>query len=182
MSHPKEPRPVKLIAGLLFQDFEVQQRSLKILCDRFGPMDFMTQPIPFTYTDYYKKEMGPTLYRQICSFLELAKLDTLAESKLFTNEVEIAFSHEGKRTVNIDPGFLSEERIVLATGKNYTHRIYLHSGIFADLTMIYQDGAYRSLPWTYPDYQEPILLHYFSVLRQKLIFQRNGKLPNRAIN
>jgi hypothetical protein len=83
--------------------------------------------------------------------------------------------------VNIDPGLLSEERFILATGKNFTHRIYLKDGIYADLTLIYQQEGFKSLPWTFPDHQDPKLLHYLNMLRQKLVFQRTGKLPRKSI-
>lgn len=181
MSRPKEPLPAKLIVGLLFRDFDLQVRAISALCDRFGPLDFITQAALFTYTTYYDQEMGPGIYRQVLSFLQLVSPGTLPDIKAFTNELETRFSKEGRRQVNIDPGILSEERIILATGKNFTHRIYLRNGVYADLTLIFQKGAYRGLPWTYPDYMEPTLLHYFAVLRQKLMFQRNGRLPRKGL-
>jgi len=142
-------------------------------------MDFLTEPESFTYTNYYDSEMGQGIYRQVGSFLELVPSDTLPEIKLLTNQLEIQFSSEGGRQVNIDPGLLSEERLVLATGKNFTHRIYLRDGIYADLTLIYQKSGYQPLPWTYPSYREPGLLHLLGALRQKLIFQRTGRLPRK---
>ena len=180
MSLPKEPLPAKLIFGLLFRDFEVQQQALNALCEQFGPLDFLSDPRQFSYTPYYDKEMGPDLCRQTGSFLELVRPETLPDIKLFTNGIEKRLAMEGKRRINIDPGLLSEERLVLATGKNYTHRIYLRDGIFADLTLMYQGGAYRAFPWTYPDYQDPMLLRCLTALRGKLRFQRNGRLPRQG--
>lgn len=180
MSHPNEPQPAKLIAGLLFSDFEIRERCLAALCERLGPLDGLTEPKPFTYTDYYVSEMGPGIMRQTLSFLNLVPPVELAQIKLFTNRLELELSREGKRLVNIDPGLLSEERIVLATGKNFTHRVYLRDGIYADLTLIYQAGSYQTLPWTYPDYLDPFLLHFFSALRRKLVFQRTGRLPRKG--
>ena len=110
-------------------------------------------------------------------FLNLVSPQSLPDIKLRTNEIEAVLARDGKRQVNIDPGFLSAERLVLATGKNFIHRVYLRDGIFADLTLIYQKGAYRPLAWTYPDYQEPEFLHYLEVLRKKLKFQSDGILP-----
>ncbi len=134
---------------------------------------------PFTYTAYYEREMGRDLHRQVCSFLRLVPVESLPDIKLFSNQLEIQLSQNGKRRINIDPGLLTEERAVLATGKNYTHRIYLRNGIYADLTLIYHKGAYEKLPWTYPDYQEATLLHYFGALREKLHFQRHEQLPRK---
>jgi hypothetical protein len=179
MSLPREPLPAKLILGLLFSDFEIRDRALEVLCGRFGPLDFLTEAKPFTYTSYYDREMGSDITRQVGSFLDLVPQESLPDIKLFMNRLEIDFSRDGQRRINLDPGLLSAERLVLATGKDYTHRIYLRDGIYADLTLIYQKGGYQTLPWTYPDYQDPLLLHFFSVLRQKLYFQHRGKLPDK---
>jgi hypothetical protein len=177
MSVPQEPPQVKLIAGLLFVDSAVRDHALEALFNRFGSLDFLMETQPFVYTTYYDREMGTGIQRQVCSFLQLVPVDSLPDIKLFTNQLEAQLSLNGKRQINIDPGFLSEERLILATGKNYTHRIYLRNGIYADLTLLFQKGAYEGLPWTYPDYQEPALLHFFGALRQKLRFQRHGEPP-----
>jgi len=121
--------------------------------------------------------MGPGLLRQVAGFENLVHPGDLADIKLATNAMEMTLSVQGKRTINLDPGILSEERLILASGKNYTHRVYLRNGIYADLTLIYQKNSYRPLPWTYADYREPVLLHCFKALKRKLLFQRSGRLP-----
>ena len=180
MSLPREALPGKLVVGLLFHDPAVRRQVLEILGDRFGPMDFLSEPRPFTYTKYYEREMGSELFRQTAAFVDLVPPDSLPEIKLFTNRLEIDLSVGAGRRVNVDPGVLSEERFILATGKNYTHRIYLGRGIYADLTLIYQKGSFRILPWTYPDHRDPLFLHYLEVLRQVLIFRRSGRFPRKA--
>lgn len=179
MSIPHPPLPGKLIVGLLYRDVHIHQQTLRSLGETFGVLDFLTGPEPFSFTHYYDREMGPGLLRQTVSFVDLVAPDTLADIKLATNALEQRFAVGGKRTINIDPGLLSEERLVLATGKNYTHRIYLRDGIYADLTLIYQRGGYQVFPWTYPDYQSPRLLHFLAALRQTLLIQRRGQLPTR---
>ena len=176
MSIPREPPSAKLVAGLLFSDFAVRDQALETLFRSYGPFDFLSEPQRFTHTTYYNREMGSDILRQVCGFLNLLRPESLPDIKLVTNQLEAQLAQKGKRRVNIDPGLLSEERLILATGKNYTHRIYLRSGIYADLTLVYQNGAYRALPWTYPDYREPTLLHFLGILRQKLIFQHRGRL------
>lgn len=177
MSIPKEPAQAKLILGLLFRDPAVRDAALGPLFQQLGPPDFLTEPERFIHTKYYNEEMGPGILRQVCSFLHLVRPESLPDIKLLTNQLETQFSVNGKRQINIDPGILSEERLILATGKNYTHRVYLRSGIYADLTLVYQKGAYQSLPWTYPNYQEPALLHFLGVLRQKLWIQHHERFP-----
>lgn len=152
-------------------------QALNVLASEFGPVDFLSSPGDFPYTSYYDDEMGGGIKRQTASFLNLVLPESLASVKLRTNEIETALLFDGKRKVNIDPGFLSLENFILATGKNFTHRVYLRDGIYADLTLIYNKGAYRPLPWTYPDYREPEFLRYLDVLRKKLRFQRDGALP-----
>lgn len=180
MSRPREPQPAKLIVGLLFRDFDIRERALIALEEQFGPLDWISEAKSFVYTSYYESEMGPGIYRQTASFNRLVPPTDLVDIKLATNRLEDDFSRDGGRQINIDPGLLSEERVILATGKNYTHRIHLRGGIYADLTLIYQAGSYQVLPWTYPDYRDPLLLHFFNALRRKLIFQRNGRLPRKV--
>ena len=140
-------------------------------------MDFLSMSGAFNCTAYYNDEMGREIRRQTAAFVNLVAPESLPDIKLRTNEIETNLLRDGKRQVNIDPGLLSAERFVLATGKNFTHRVYLRDGIYADLTLVYQKGAFRPLPWTYPDYREPEFLHYLSVLRKKLRFQLDGTLP-----
>lgn len=177
MSRPKEPLPAKLVIRFLLRDLTIQKEALSRLEALYGPMDFLSAAVPFPYTTYYDREMGPGLLRQTASYQDLVPVITLPDIKLRTNELEEEFAIDGKRRLNIDPGILSEERFVLATGKNFTHRIYLREGIYADLTLMFQKGAYRSFPWTYPDYSEPEFVQLLSVLRKKLRFQHDGVLP-----
>lgn len=177
MSEPKEPSPAKLIVGLLYREVEVFRQVLATLTERFGPLDYLSEARPFTYTRYYEKEMGANLLRRTASFLAPVHPGRLADIKLFSNQIEQEHAREGRRVINIDPGLLSAERLVLATGKNYTHRIYLRDGVYADLTLMYQGGDFQPFPWTYPDYQDPTFLHFLRALRAKLRAQLSGELP-----
>lgn len=177
MSRPETALPVKLVIRFLFLDSDILTGTLRTLQQYFGQMDFLSAPGPFPYTNYYDREMGKGIRRLTAGFVDLVRPDSLPDIKLRTNGLENELSREGNRQINIDPGILDEKRFVLATGKNFTHRIYLRDGVYADLTLIYQKGDYRPLPWTYPDYREPEFLHYLRVLRKKLKFQRDGILP-----
>ncbi len=98
---------------------------------------------------------------------KLINQDELPEIKLTTNRLEQSFSQNGRRRVNIDPGYLLYERFVLASGKNFSHRIYIGGGIYADLTLIYQRGGFEKLPWTYPDYADQPMLAFLAQVRNK---------------
>jgi len=92
--------------------------------------------------------------------------EALVEVKLQTNEIENAYLTRGNRRINIDPGYISPERLILATGKNYIHRVYLTKGIYADLTLIFKKGSFRPLEWTYRDYADPEMIGYLNELRE----------------
>ncbi|HPQ70697.1 MAG TPA: DUF4416 family protein [bacterium] len=155
MSRPYAPDPVLLVMGVLHQpEFDLLPVTRR-LERNFGPMQQMTEPINFRFTDYYEKEMGARLQRRFLMFTQLIDPARLPKIKLATNVIESDFAGpNGKRRINLDPGYLNAAHLILATGKNYAHRPYLGHGIFADLTLMWQDKRYQNLPWTYPDYAD----------------------------
>lgn len=167
----REPKPVKLFSGLIFKKKEILLSAQEKLVEVFGEIDFESDILPFDYTDYYKKEMGKDLKRKIISFSKLIPRNNLPDIKNKTCELEKEFSHSetGNRTINIDPGYLSEENVVLATTKGYSHRPYLNSGIYAEMTYYYKRESYRVFDWTYPDYKLPGRIEMFHYLRNLYI-------------
>jgi hypothetical protein len=153
MSLPQAPELVLLVVGVLHRPaFELPPVAER-LAGEFGPVAEVSEALPFDFTDYYAREFGPGLLRRMIMFDELVDPGRLAAIKLTTNAVENAFRDErGQRQVNLDPGVLSAWNFVLATGKGYAHRPYLGSRIYADLTLVWKNGAFENLPWTYPDY------------------------------
>jgi len=146
------PKPVKLIMSLIGSDDRLLHQVIQILGERYGEVDFTSDILPFDFTDYYTEEMGKGLFRRLITFSPLIPREQLVRIKQETNEIEEQFALEGKRRVNIDPGYICAEHLILATTKGYTHRPYLGEGIHADLTLIYREGQFRPLDWTYPDY------------------------------
>lgn len=167
MSCPKSPQPAKLVVGILLAQKELIHELAGELVTRFGDVDTVSPWLNFDFTDYYTSEMGSPLFRRMFSFKRLIEQKALPAIKVQTNELEHKYAVEGCRRINIDPGYLLMERFVLASGKNFSHRIYLDQGIYADLTLIYQKGDFRSLPWTYPDYAHPDLQRYLTQVRQR---------------
>ena len=161
MSHPETPGPGKLFLSILSSRWELfEEELLPALSLRFGRVDFESPFIPLTETDYYNQELGTPIFRRIYTFYPLVELNRLPEIKLVTNSLEQDWLRDDKRLFNLDPGLLTLERLVLATGKNFTHRIYLDKGIWADLTLIFTKGDWVDLPWTFPDYaSEKIKTH-----------------------
>lgn len=171
MSIPQVPKPAKLFLSVISPSAERIGAVLSELAGHYGVLDFVSEVLPFHYTDYYYAEMGKPLLRRFASFDRLIPQEDLASIKIQTNLVEAERSKEGNRLVNIDPGYLLAERLVLASGKNYGHRIYLSRGIYADLTLIYRDKDYQPLAWTYPDYAEPRVRAWLRALRKKYLLQ-----------
>ncbi|MBT8365857.1 MAG: DUF4416 family protein [Deltaproteobacteria bacterium] len=174
MSLPQAVKPAKLVIGLIVQDRTLfEPLAIELSCD-FGSVDMISCWMPFDYTDYYEPEMGSPLHRRMLIYKDLIKQDELPAIKLATNRLEQSYSRSGRRRVNIDPGYLSYERFVLASGKNFSHRIYIGSGIYADLTLIYQRGAFVKLPWTYPDYGDQPMLEFLMQVRNKYAVDMRG--------
>jgi Domain of unknown function (DUF4416) len=172
MSHPQAPQPAKLIIGVILKDQPLLQPAAESLREAFGSIDMVSPWFAFDYTDYYTPEMGRPLYRRLLAFKTLIQQEALASIKCSTNDLEMHFAADGKRRINIDPGYLLLERFVLATGKNYTHRIYIGQGIYADLTLLFKKGEFHPLPWTYPDYAAAEIRDFLSRVRQKYAADR----------
>jgi len=167
MSHPQPPKPAKLLIGLFTPKQALMAAVAADLVESFGPVDLISPLFPFDFTTYYEKEMGFPLFRRFFVFKSLIQQDDLAEIKLRTNVIETRFSADGMRQVNIDPGYLLMERLVLATGKNFAHRIHIGKCIYADLTLIYRKNGYQPLPWTYPDYAHGSIRSFLILVRNK---------------
>ena len=171
MSEPKIPDPVKLISSIFSGDNVLVGEAIRRLSRKFGTIDFVSEYMSFEYTGYYAKEMGDSLVRRFISFEDLVDPASLPDIKLYTNGIEKELSKGEKREVNIDPGYLCEAHLVLATGKKYTHRPYLRDGIYADLTLIYREGAFRPLEWTYPDYAGSEIINALVPIRRQYLMK-----------
>ncbi len=171
MSTLKEPAPVKLFMGLIYEPKARVNEILDQLQEKLGQIDFESNARPFDHSSYYREEMGDHLLRKLITFQKLIRRDEIVEIKTFTNKLEEVFSYEGSRTVNIDPGYIAQEHIILATGKGYSHRPYLGRGVYADLTLRYIKDEYTVLQWTYPDYGAEEIRDLFKELRKQYVSQ-----------
>lgn len=157
----------KLVIGMLCSRPAIASRVEDELQAQFGPVDYRSERIPFTFTNYYDSEMGRPIDRTFYSFEELVNPEALAAAKLFTNRMEQRFASEERRRVNLDPGLLSLQRLVLASTKDNGRRVPLRDGIYAEITLIYVDGGFRPLQWTYPDYSTDVYHQVFSRIRNR---------------
>jgi len=163
--------PEKLVMGILISDLDLLEPVKTEISNLWGDLDSCTNPAEFTYSDYYKPEMGSPLYRVFCSFTPLIDPESLAEIKIRSNEVESGFIREGGRKVNLDPGILCQSKFILATTKNNAHRIPMSRGIYGELTLQYKRGEFRDLEWTYPDYRGEDTRKYLLGVRKIYVSQ-----------
>ncbi len=173
--------PEKLVLGVLTSRPEVREELLAEAARAWGPVDWVSGLIPFTFSHYYDEEMGTPIHRLFLSFERLVDPSGLADIKIRANELEQRWHLAGRRTVNLDPGLVTLSRFSLATTKENAHRIPLSRGIYAEITLLYSRGSYRPLAWTYPDYRsEPtvaLLNHVRGVYKEQLRLMTRDAVP-----
>lgn len=169
MAVPHLPDPALLVVAVFSRYPEALAWGRERLERAFGPVGLASLTFEFNQTRYYEATMGPGLRKQFFAFWELSTADCLATVKLRTNDFEMELAQTGTypepRPLNLDPGLLSLGKFLLATTKDQSHRIYLRNGIYAEVTLRYQSGAFEPWPWTYADYREPGVLSFFKEAR-----------------
>ena len=177
MGHINPPPPVKLFTGILTSLPEIIPDVEERLTARFGPIDLRSDTFPFDKTRYYDMEMGSPIVRCFLAFQTLIAPAELSFSKRATNGLEAVFAGEHsqmRRPVNLDPGYLEESKIVLASTKNFYHRILLSEGIYGEVTLHYSAGAWQAFPWTFPDFRCGSYDDFFTKLRRIYRDQRKA--------
>jgi hypothetical protein len=171
MAHPKAGRPregapVKLLAAVLAgRGLDLDALVFPMLEERFGRIDYRGAAHPFDGTDYYRDEMGPALDRIVISFEPLCEAFDIVQVKLDAAAIEEDLSEESARRVNIDPGYMDYYKIVLASFKEGPQKIYLGRGVYADPILLFYEGEYGPLPWTFPDFKAGIYRKDFGEIR-----------------
>jgi hypothetical protein len=156
MTEPKPFSPVKLICGIIASDEKFFKRAEERLVELYGSLDLASQLFAFNFTDYYEKQMGQNLKRKFVSFGKLISPEELSGIKIRTNALEEEIKEEFKavkRIVNLDPGYMTASALIMATAKDFAHRIPLQHGIYAHLELLFGKNDVRTLSWTYPDFE-----------------------------
>jgi len=168
-------QPVKLIIGILAADEQCLTKALETLKAEFGDFDLVSDAWPFTQTDYYVNEIGAEPLRQFVAIDKLIDPGQLAQIKHRTNELEKELTKTLRpdlpRPVNLDPGLIEPSKLILASTKNFSHRIYIGDNMYAEVTLIYDKKQWRSFSWTYPDYQTQHYQDFLSKVRKRLLEQ-----------
>jgi hypothetical protein len=175
MWETNQPKPVKLIVGIFAADAQCLQTAVETVTKEFGTADLVSDVWPFDKTTYYKKESGEHLLRQFVSIEKPIDPGELANIKHTTNRLEQELAEQLKRDVprpvNLDPGIIELSKLVLATTKNFSHRIYIGNQMYAEVTLVFEKGAWSVQPYTYPDYRQPCYWDFFEKVRKKLLAQ-----------
>lgn len=166
MGTVRQPTNVKLFCAILLAP-EIPLQEVEDVLERFyGSIVLRSLALPFTQTTYYEREMGPALTRIYVAFAPCIPPDALAAIKHNTNHLETRWvTSEGQRRINLDPGYLDLAKVVLATTKDHSHRLYIGNGIFAEVTLRYKHKVFHPWEWTYPDYRLSTTLAFFQQLR-----------------
>ena len=147
-----KPDKVKGIFGVLYKEQDLFDHAVQLIESNLSPIDILSEPFPFVETGYYTQEMGSGLTRRYLSLSELIYGECLSDLKILANSLEDELEQDGKRRVNLDPGYLGASNLILASTKNFSQRIDIGQGIYAEVTMLFMHGDFTKLPWTYPDY------------------------------
>ncbi len=156
---------VKMICAVTFAPAVPPDEVIEDLEAAFGLIERKSEVIDFNHTNYYADEMGDGLKKFLVSFERPLSADNLWLAKRTTIDIESIYAAENKRKVNLDPGYVEPSKLVLASTKNFSHRIYLNGGIYAEVTLIYSGGRFNKMPWTYPDYLEPSFIEFLELVR-----------------
>jgi hypothetical protein len=169
VSSPRPDHPAFLFTAVLFAPGVDTKKILNELQDKIGEPLAVSREVDFVWSDYYEPEMGKGLKRIFVAYRKIVQRDEIVAVKRTTDQVEKEYSREGKRTVNIDPGLICMENLILATNKPFFHRIYLTDGVYAEVTMFYKHGTYTPIEyWTYPEYRSTPVLEFFNGVRDML--------------
>ncbi len=177
MARAEQPDPGRFVVGVLAANDQCLQAAQEALDKEWGPADLVSRVYPFTYTEYYSKQIGPDILRAFFSFPGPFDPGDLASRKVRTNAIEeelaAACESDFPRPVNLDPGYLVPDKLVLASAKNFAHRIYLAHGIYAEITLLYRHNRFEPLEWTFPDYASGDYDEFFLNLRRRLMEERS---------
>ncbi len=162
-----EPKPVKLIIGLLSMNQELEKIAVDALIEQFGEVDCALAPFRFQQTNYYEDEIGSEPLKSFYSFKKLIQREETVEIKRITNDFELQL-FDGKRKVNIDPGYMTLGQFFLATTKDQRQRVYIKDGIFIEPCLYFQKRKWHHFEWTYFDYRTELYKDYFLKCRTEL--------------
>lgn len=172
MGNPHQHPPSILIAALFSRYPHALEWATERMCAEWAPLMMAGPLMDFTETTYYERSMGSGLKKQLLAFEGNFDPARLADCKLASNEWETVYAKQHElpepRPLNIDPGYVTSMKVVLASTKDRRHRIYLRDGIYAEECLYYDKPHWRARPWTYPDYLRSDYHQFLLAVRQRI--------------
>jgi hypothetical protein len=168
---PNDLQSAITVVAMISSFCELFERASARLAEALGPRTSTCDIFPFDFTEYYDREMGTGLLRTYATFGGTTTEDELIRMKRVTESAEREFLYPGteRRRINLDPGVLTAEHLVLASHKRASHRVYLGDGVYAEIELVYRKGSFQPLAWTYPDYRTGTALSFFNEVRSLLM-------------
>jgi hypothetical protein len=171
----RQPQPVKLMVGIMAADGRCLDAACRCVIDAFGPADLTSPVYPFDMTEYYEEQAGPSILRQFLAIEQLIDPGRMGDIKHQANQMEMQLAQSLKtpfpRPVNLDPGYVEPSKLVLASTKNFAHRVYIGNGMWAEVTLTYNKGVWQVYPYTFPDFKSGRYNEFLSQVREKLVSQ-----------
>ncbi|MBN1911939.1 MAG: DUF4416 family protein [Pirellulales bacterium] len=176
MGQPSEHSPVLLLMAAFSRHDEALDWAADRAVGLWGARALESPRFEFDNTDYYRQTMGDGLRKVFWTFKRPFDPAELPQVKLITNQWEDEYAAEAgwpeSRPLNLDPGYLTLSKLVLASTKDFAHRIYLNRGIFAEITLYYRHGRWQDHPFTFADYKREDYQQFFTECRDYLHRQR----------
>jgi hypothetical protein len=168
-----DPLPVTLLIPAVSRYSAALEWARDSASRLYGPIALTSNPFEFTETDYYAASMGTDLKKQFFTFERPIDPGDLAHIKRQTNALELEYAelgnHPESRPLNLDPGYITAAKLVLASTKDHAHRIYLREGIYAEVTLNYRHRRWQPMDWTYPDYRREDFQRFFTLCRERVL-------------
>lgn len=164
MALPQKPKKVKLFIGILSSDtklFETIKKEFK-----YGEIDYESEIFDWNFTKYYNDELGENIKKKFIFFKKLINPDEIVKIKLETNKIEDKYSKNSKRKINLDPGYLTHSKVLLATAKDYSHKIYIGKGIYGDVVLTFRNKTFEPHVYTFRDFRTKEYIELFNKMRE----------------
>jgi hypothetical protein len=174
MGQPTPHSPVLLLLAAFSRDEAALDWAREKASGAWGPISLESPRFEFAETNYYDRTMGSGLKKVFFAFQPPWDPEGLVEIKLETNRWEEEYAAasinrtgatEVERPLNLDPGYLTLGKLVLASTKDFAHRIYLFRGIYAEVTLQFKHGRWQHHEYTFPDYRRADYQAFFTECR-----------------